>query len=134
MAQTIDLLCPDSREKSLAMTHLQETLMWANTAIACNQTEVLGPEWYARPWWINVNDRLPQAPDDDWVLVRIEFVPEGYCGVPHIAELRNGVWYSSGLKGPLEETLSVKVTHWMPIPNPGIEDDQKDNYVPDPRD
>lgn len=27
---------PDSREKSLALTALQEALMWANAAIACN--------------------------------------------------------------------------------------------------
>jgi hypothetical protein len=27
-------LCPDSREKSLAITHLEETVFWANAAIA----------------------------------------------------------------------------------------------------
>lgn len=27
---------PDSREKSLALTSLQEALMWANAAVACN--------------------------------------------------------------------------------------------------
>lgn len=27
---------PDSREKSLALTALQEALMWANAATACN--------------------------------------------------------------------------------------------------
>lgn len=29
---------PESREKSLAMTALQESLMWANAAVACNVT------------------------------------------------------------------------------------------------
>lgn len=28
--------CPDSREKSLAFTNLQQTIMWANAAIAIN--------------------------------------------------------------------------------------------------
>jgi hypothetical protein len=29
--------CPDSREKSLAITHLEEAVMWANAAIARNE-------------------------------------------------------------------------------------------------
>lgn len=28
---------PDSRERSLALTHLQESVMWANAAIAINE-------------------------------------------------------------------------------------------------
>ncbi len=31
------LHCPDSRELALAMTHLQQAVMWANAAIACNE-------------------------------------------------------------------------------------------------
>lgn len=30
-------LCPDSREKSLALTNLEQTVMWAVAAIARNQ-------------------------------------------------------------------------------------------------
>jgi hypothetical protein len=30
----IDAQCPESREKSLAITHLEEAVMWANAAIA----------------------------------------------------------------------------------------------------
>ena len=30
----IDDLCPESREKSIAMTKLEESVMWANAAIA----------------------------------------------------------------------------------------------------
>jgi hypothetical protein len=37
MAQLIDELCPDSREKSLAMTKLEEAIMWANASIARNE-------------------------------------------------------------------------------------------------
>jgi len=30
-------LCPDSRERSLALTKLEEAVMWANAAIARNE-------------------------------------------------------------------------------------------------
>ncbi|MGH7124894.1 MAG: DUF7681 family protein [Stellaceae bacterium] len=30
--------CPDSREKSLALTNLEQAVMWANAAIARNET------------------------------------------------------------------------------------------------
>lgn len=33
-AETIDACCPDSREKSLAVTKLEESVMWANASIA----------------------------------------------------------------------------------------------------
>ena len=36
-AETIDALCPDSREKALAITKLEEAVMWANAAIARNE-------------------------------------------------------------------------------------------------
>jgi len=35
-ARTIDQQCPDSREKSLALTHLEDCVMWANASIARN--------------------------------------------------------------------------------------------------
>lgn len=35
-AELIDDECPASREKSLAMTKLEEAVMWANAAIARN--------------------------------------------------------------------------------------------------
>lgn len=31
--------CPDSRERSLALTKIQEARMWANAAIALNEKE-----------------------------------------------------------------------------------------------
>lgn len=37
LAGLIEALCPDSREKSLAMTKLEEAVMWANAAIARNE-------------------------------------------------------------------------------------------------
>jgi hypothetical protein len=37
LAMKIDRYCPDSREKSLALTKLREATMWANASIACNE-------------------------------------------------------------------------------------------------
>lgn len=34
LAELINDLCPESREKSIALTDLQSTRMWANAAIA----------------------------------------------------------------------------------------------------
>ncbi|HQZ81641.1 MAG TPA: hypothetical protein PLR83_00345 [Pyrinomonadaceae bacterium] len=39
MAEQINQLCPESREKSLAFTNLEQALMWANASIARNETE-----------------------------------------------------------------------------------------------
>ena len=37
LAQLVNELCPDSREKSLAMTKIEEAVMWANAAVARNE-------------------------------------------------------------------------------------------------
>lgn len=37
LAEKIDILCPDSREKSVAFTQLETAVMWANAAIARNE-------------------------------------------------------------------------------------------------
>jgi hypothetical protein len=34
LAKRLDELCPDSRELSLALTHLEDAVFWANAAIA----------------------------------------------------------------------------------------------------
>lgn len=34
LAANLNEILPESREKSLAVTHLEETLMWSNAAIA----------------------------------------------------------------------------------------------------
>lgn len=36
-SEVLNRLCPESREKSLAMTHLEDAVMWANAAIARNE-------------------------------------------------------------------------------------------------
>ncbi len=40
LAKTIEKHCPDSREKSLAITNLQQAVMWANASIAINKREI----------------------------------------------------------------------------------------------
>jgi hypothetical protein len=37
LAYLVDGVCPSSREKSLAMTNLEQAVMWANAAIARNE-------------------------------------------------------------------------------------------------
>ncbi len=37
LASRIETSCPESREKSLAFTKLEEAVMWANAAIARNE-------------------------------------------------------------------------------------------------
>ncbi len=37
LARLIQTLCPESREKSLALTSVQESIMWANASIAINE-------------------------------------------------------------------------------------------------
>jgi hypothetical protein len=39
LAHAINNSCPESREKSLAITSLQQTVMWANASIAINEVE-----------------------------------------------------------------------------------------------
>lgn len=36
-AELIDIFCPDSDEKDLAIVNLRQAIMWANAAIACNE-------------------------------------------------------------------------------------------------
>lgn len=39
LANTLNKSLPEGREKSLAITHLEETMMWANASIARQTTE-----------------------------------------------------------------------------------------------
>ena len=68
--------------------------------------------------WIDVQERLPERPEHDWVLVQTKMTPEGWYGVPHVAELRSGVWYTQCLDKPMEYELAIEVTHWMSLPEP----------------
>lgn len=37
LASLIETSCPDSRERSLALTKIEEAIMWANASIARNE-------------------------------------------------------------------------------------------------
>lgn len=65
--------------------------------------------------WIPVTEELPDN-QHDWVLVACKLTPEGWYGVPHIAELRKGVWWADCYDTPLTDA-GVEVTHWMPLPS-----------------
>jgi hypothetical protein len=39
LATILQAACPESREKSLALTSLQQTVMWANASIAINEKQ-----------------------------------------------------------------------------------------------
>ena len=90
--------------------------------VICNS--YITPDWCPLPetklnqqmQWISVSERLPERPLYDWVLVATKLVPENWYGVPRIAELRNGVWYSNSYNAPFESTCGIVVTHWMPLP------------------
>ncbi len=40
LAELLEAECPESREKSTAFTNLQQTVMWANAAIAIHEKPV----------------------------------------------------------------------------------------------
>lgn len=49
LALQIDKLCPASREKSLALTNLEQAVMWANAAIARNPEAQSGSRGATNP-------------------------------------------------------------------------------------
>lgn len=65
--------------------------------------------------WISVKDHLPN--NHEWVLVACRDVLIGDFGIPHIAELRTGIWWADCYVVPLNNA-GVEVTHWMPLPAP----------------
>lgn len=54
---------------------------------------------------------LPSREKYDWVLIKTDF--DGGTGIPHIAELRGGKWWSMDIElGPIEEVLHCRVVAW----------------------
>ena len=66
--------------------------------------------------WISVEDRLPDT--RDWVLVIGEFVPEGGWFIPQIAEYFLDSWRLDVDECSSPEDRGIRVTHWMPLPEP----------------
>ena len=82
--------------------------------------------------WISVEERLPEKPEYDWVLVIVRDKRDGFIGIPQIGELRSdGFWHtvtSDSFNTPdfrriynttdaLGEILKQEVVAWMPIPS-----------------
>lgn len=94
---------------------------------------IQGAEWHAKqPLWISVEERLPEKPEYDWVLVIVRDKRDGFIGIPQIGELRSdGFWHtvtSDSFNTPdfrriynttdaLGEILKQEVVAWMPIPS-----------------
>lgn len=72
-------------------------------------------QWYSVT---NIKDELPE--EYDWVLVSaVDWKNEKMRLVPIVAERRKGHWASQeDDNGDLEKWFHVKVTHWMPLPDP----------------
>ncbi len=77
---------------------------------------------FESPRWISVEKRLPGS-DCDWVLAIGKFVPENTYGKPIISELRkDGKWWGDiNDEFPLED-MGIRITHWMPLPEPPKEE------------
>ena len=43
LAELINMACPESREKSLSVTALEESVMWANASIARHEGKYVRP-------------------------------------------------------------------------------------------
>lgn len=71
----------------------------------------------AMPRWISVEERLP-GKGHDWVLIIGKWESGGGWIVPHVAEYREGIWMANGTGWNKIEDLHIKVTHWMPLPEP----------------
>ena len=41
LAERLDRLCPDGREKALAITKLEEVMFWANASVARTQLKII---------------------------------------------------------------------------------------------
>lgn len=94
---------------------------------------VQGAEWQSKQSpWISVNERLPEKPKYDWVLVTIRDKRDGFIGLPQIGELRSdGFWHTResddfnteqfrreyGTTDALGIFLHQEVLAWMPIPS-----------------
>ena len=94
---------------------------------------IAGAEWQSKQSpWISVEERLPEKPEYDWVLVIVRDKRDGFIGIPQIGELRSdGFWHtvtSDSFNTPdfrriynttdaLGEILKQEVVAWMPIPS-----------------
>lgn len=64
--------------------------------------------------WISIEEKIPQRPEYDWVLVKIMY--DNHEGVPKVAEYLNGKWHCD-LCDNIEKDLNVKVVAWFDMGN-----------------
>lgn len=94
---------------------------------------IAGAKWHAKQsQWISVEERLPEKPEYDWVLVIVRDKRDGFIGIPQIGELRSdGFWHTVtsdsfnttdfrriyNTTDALGEFLKQEVVAWLPIPS-----------------
>lgn len=106
---------------------------WGGLPALAKKYFIKGADWQARQSpWISVEERLPEKPKYDCVLVIIRDKRDGFIGIPQIGELRSdGFWHtetSDTFNTPnfrriynttdvLGEFLKQEVVAWCPIPS-----------------
>ena len=78
----------------------------------------MGNSYKCGQWYSVTDNEVPS--EYDWVLVSVvDWKNPKLRFVPHVAELRKGKWVSQeDDEGDLEKWFHVRVTHWMPLPDP----------------
>ena len=106
---------------------------WGGLPALAKKYFIKGADWQARQSpWISVEERLPEKPKYDWVLVIIRDKRDGFIGIPQIGELRSDGFLhtetSDTFNTPnfrriynttdvLGEFLKQEVVAWCPIPS-----------------
>lgn len=122
--------------KEAARKYADEIYDPADRGILYRETQddfIAGAKWHAKQSpWISVEERLPEKPEYDWVLVIVRDKRDGFIGIPQIGELRSdGFWHtvtSDSFNTPdfrriynttdaLGEILKQEVVAWTPIPS-----------------
>ena len=112
MKQTVEEAARIEREKVIQELHVAYKMhkdpkhyIISNAAIQKYAVPLFkaGAGWQAKQSpWISVEERLPEKPKYDWVLVIIRDKRDGFIGIPQIGELR-----SDGFGIPKRATLSI---------------------------
>lgn len=131
MKQTVE----EAASENILFNHrtVDRTLFGKDLAKFGEMNFVQGAEWQSKQSpWISVNERLPEKPKYDWVLVTIRDKRDGFIGLPQIGELRSdGFWHTResddfnteqfrreyGTTDALGIFLHQEVLAWMPIPS-----------------
>ncbi|KWR51896.1 hypothetical protein [Bacteroides stercoris] len=99
MKQTVEEAARIEREKVIQELHVAYKMhkdpkhyIISNAAIQKYAVPLFkaGAGWQAKQSpWISVEERLPEKPKYDWVLVIIRDKRDGFIGIPQIGELRS---------------------------------------------